>query len=243
MVYRIIWDNEGVTSSAQSAELVISRYNENLDWLKEEPFINYHIHIYNKGNNMQFFSPTHAKITNLRNVGKCDHTYLYHIIHHYNNLYDATIFLPGSLNIEVKMKKAKIIMTKLNEQKNQKTIFVGRRHNDVHTDLYEFKLDNWKTTDRANYSQNPQIKLQLADIRPFGKWYEHYFSDIKTQFISFGGIMCISKIDILKCDIKYYKNLIKQFKQDSNPEVGHYIERAWSVIFKIHPDTCISYDF
>jgi hypothetical protein len=42
------------------------------------------------------------KIVNLPNVGKCDHTYLYHIINNYNNLSKILVFLPGSINMENK---------------------------------------------------------------------------------------------------------------------------------------------
>jgi hypothetical protein len=85
-----------------SIELVIARYNENLEWTKEEPFCNYNIIVYNKGSNLNFYKDNIKHIYNLPNVGMCDHTYMYHIIYKYHDLADITFFLPGSLNITYK---------------------------------------------------------------------------------------------------------------------------------------------
>ena len=65
-----------------SKVIVVSRYNENLEWLKEFPFNLYPVIIYNKGTNDEFYKPDNLiKIVNIENVGRCDHTYLYHIVH------------------------------------------------------------------------------------------------------------------------------------------------------------------
>ena len=61
-------------------ELVIARYNENLDWLKKIPK-NIKITIYNKGKHDISYP-----IKSIPNVGKESNTYLYHIIKNYNNL-------------------------------------------------------------------------------------------------------------------------------------------------------------
>jgi len=72
-----------------SIEIVIARYNENLDWIKELPK-NIKVTIYNKGiNDIDYpFIP-------LENIGRESHTYLYHIIHNYNKLAEKTIFCQG----------------------------------------------------------------------------------------------------------------------------------------------------
>jgi hypothetical protein len=72
-----------------TTEIVIARYNENLDWIKLLPN-DIKITIYNKGkNDIEYpFIP-------LKNIGRESHTYLYHIIMNYNNLADTTIFCQG----------------------------------------------------------------------------------------------------------------------------------------------------
>jgi hypothetical protein len=90
-----------------NVEIVISRYNEDLSWINEYPFNQFEYIVYNKGDNDNFEKNNVKKIINLDNVGRCDHTYLYHIINNYDNLSEHTIFLPGSSNMITKYTKAK----------------------------------------------------------------------------------------------------------------------------------------
>ena len=75
-------------------EIIIARYNEELDWLKKIPKT-FKIIIYNKGlDDIKTILPN-ATIIKLPNIGRESHTYLYHILHNYNNLADKTIFCQG----------------------------------------------------------------------------------------------------------------------------------------------------
>ena len=67
-------------------EIVIARYNEDLLWTLETPFNEFKYTVYNKGDNDTFEKTNVTKIINLPNVGRCDHTFLYHITENYNNL-------------------------------------------------------------------------------------------------------------------------------------------------------------
>jgi len=72
-------------------EIVVSRYNENLDWLKKiKKSKNLKITVYNKGKD-----DIDIPFIKLPNIGRESHTYLYHIINNYNNLSDQTIFCQG----------------------------------------------------------------------------------------------------------------------------------------------------
>lgn len=75
------------TRKAGSVDLVIARYNENLDWTKS---IQYDLHIYNKGGKI----PGQI-VKELSNIGREAHTYLHHILSNWNNLADITIFCQG----------------------------------------------------------------------------------------------------------------------------------------------------
>ena len=48
--------NEGMGNS-NNTEIVVSRYAENLNWLKEEPFNKYTVICYNKGDDDNFYKP------------------------------------------------------------------------------------------------------------------------------------------------------------------------------------------
>jgi hypothetical protein len=211
-------------------ELVISRYNESLNWVNNEPFNKYPIICYNKGSNTDFIIKSKNKIVNLPNIGRCDHTYLYHIINNYDNLANVTLFLTGSLDLEHKYNKALKLINEI-EKYNNTVFLVIRYENDIKTQFYNFTLDKWKASSLYNTKINDEENLEKSRIRPFGKWYEHHFGDIKVNYVSFLGIFAISRKHILQHSKKYYIKLIEEFNNSSNPEVGHYFERAWNAVF------------
>lgn len=213
----------------KNIQIVVSRYNEDLNWLKDEPFNKYNIVIYNKGINDDFYKNNISKIVKLDNVGRCDHTYLYHIIENYDNLADITIFLPGSSDISYKIDRAKQQVYEVENNKN--TVFIGYYTNDVKNDMYDFSLDEWKASDERNLSINNENKLLLANPRPFGEWYNKHFNNIKINYIAIYSILGISKKHIQQHPKTYYENLIQELNTSSNPEAGHYFERSWNAVF------------
>ncbi len=76
-------------SNVQKMIMVVARYDEDLDWLKEIP-CNYIV--FNKGKNL----PKWVKnVVKLPNIGHEGHTYLTYIIDNYDTLPDYTIFVQG----------------------------------------------------------------------------------------------------------------------------------------------------
>jgi hypothetical protein len=76
-----------------SIDMVIARYNERIDWINKIKNKDIHILLYNKGNPVPL-SKKYETIL-LPNVGRESHTYLTHIINHYDHLADTTIFTQG----------------------------------------------------------------------------------------------------------------------------------------------------
>lgn len=213
-------------------QIIIARYNETLDWTLEYPFNLFKYIVYNKGQNEDFIKDNVNKIIDLPNVGRCDHTYLYHIVTNYNDLAEITVFFTGSIGaIEEKKNKAIIILK--NILKYNQAFFLGSYTPSVKNTFNDFILDNWTCTDPANSALNPENKLCPAIIRPFGKWFKYHFGDIKVNYYSYHGILSIHKLDIIQHPIIRYEKLLAAVERHSNPEVGHYIERAWAAIF--HP--------
>jgi hypothetical protein len=209
-------------------EIVIARFNENLEWLKEYPFNNYSVICYNSGNDNNFYQPKNMKIIHIKNIGKEAYTYLYHIINNYNNLANLTIFLPGSTNTKHKINTA-IKLVEATEKFN-KTIFMSTEYNDVKKDLYDFKLDKWCSTSKENILKNKDCDLPLSKIRPFGLWYKEIFGNIKTKYVNYYGLLSIQKKHIIQKPLEFYKKLLNEFK-NPNDEVAHYFERSWEAIF------------
>jgi len=212
-------------------EIVVARYNEDLRWLNEYPFNQFEYIVYNKGTNEDFVKSNVKQIIRLKNIGKCDHTYLYHIIHNYENLSNIIVFLPGSLNLEHKKAKATKILHSIIQSNYKHAFFIGEYHANVKKTFSHFKLDEWKTTDAQNFSKNNECSLQLCKLRPYGKWYNYFFGNTIAHWSTLSGIFSIDKRDITQHSIHKYKYLIQTVNNHSNPEAGHYIERSWGVIF------------
>jgi len=212
-------------------QIIIARYNENLEWLKEEPFNKFKYIVYNKGVNEDFEKSNVLNIINLPNVGRCDHTYLYHIVNNYNNLAVINVFLPGSLNIEYKKVNAKKML--YNILKYETAIFLGTVSNNIKQQFNTFTLDKWCCTEPSNININNETLLLPAIIRPYGKWFNYHFGNIIVNYWCYHGIFSIHKNDIINHNIQRYQNLLSGVERHSNPEVGHYIERSWAAIF--HP--------
>jgi len=214
-------------------QVVVSRYNEELDFLFDHRFKKYDIVCYNKGiNEPKSGYPNNCTVIRLTNVGRCDHTYLYHIITNYNNLHDVTIFLPASCTMT---EKVHLFNSVINEvEKTNDTVLTHRSNFDYITKLEDFYLDSYQGVNPDNVKINPEWELQLSEIRPFGKWYEHNFPELKgvsINYLCYKGIFAVSKEDIWRNPIEKYKQLISYVDNHSNPEAGHYIERSWGALF------------
>ena len=213
-------------------DLVIARYNESLDFLDKEPFVsNVHFRriLYNKGNPIE--STKFYKYHELANVGKCDHTYLHHIVENYDTLGEITLFVPGScMDVDYKIKKTVETIERMN--KTQKTTMFGFFISGL-ASVAQFQLNTWESSSIENKTLNQgESKLTPSEIRPFGKWYQSMFGrNQDLHFICYNGIFAIHRNDILQHPKSFYQTLLHQVETCINPEVGHYIERSWVTIF------------
>jgi hypothetical protein len=208
-------------------EIVISRYNEKLDWINEEPFNRHPIIIYNKGVNNDFENKNVKQVIEIENIGRESHTYLYHIIHNYDNLADVTIFLPGSTDTTYKYERAKNIVYQI-ETTNNTCISCSETNI---KDMYDFQIDEYVLTNDDNKSLNNNSKVKISDIRPFGKWFEHNFvNNEEIKCVSYNSIFGISKKHILQKPKSYYEKLLNELDAE-HPETGHFMERSWYAVF------------
>ena len=220
-------------------QCVVARYNEKTEWFKYAPFDRLDMICYNKGPKLpENCFNDHCQVVNLDNVGRCDHTYLYHIIQNYNNLAPVTLFIPASFLDPHKKSFMFSLLQKVLDTKT--TVLQGGVWNNIREDLYDFTLDDWKATNHENIVQNPESKLAPSPIRPFGKWFDANFgSDLHVKIFSFYGILGIAREHIIQHPIERYQKLIKYVDSSSNPEAGHYMERSWGAIFHPYPESCV----
>jgi hypothetical protein len=212
-------------------EIIVSRFNEDLNWTQEAPFNLFQYIVYNKGNNENFNKTNIKQIINIQNVGRESHTYLYHIIHNYEKLANIMVFFPGSLNIDHKKVKAKRVLDNIIQSNFSKAYFMGQYHQSIKEILNDFFLDNWQSTDKNNLLLNSESVLQKSEIRPYGNWYTHFFGNTQANWLTYCGVFSIDKRDIIQNHVEHYKRLLETVNTHSNPEAGHYMERSWGAIF------------
>lgn len=237
-----------------SCDMVIALYKEKLDWLKIYNKPDYYfrnIFLYNKFKNNDTLTSQDLGCTvqgkecvkiNLKNEGRCDHTFLYHIINHWDTLADVTIFTKGSSDLPRERAKLAFVTRKVFQTKD--TVFsVDHRPVPINMWYKDFKLDTYMASHPINRGDAAlsvyDRRMALANPRPFGKWYEKYFPGINVFHVSYAAVMGISRVHIQQHPKSYYENLIKQLEGHTNPEVGHYFERAWLALFNPIPEKCM----
>lgn len=142
-----------------SADLVIARFNENIDYLNEPEFRKFQtIYLYNKGNDTLFLPklPPNVSVIKLPNVGCEQHTYLTHIINHYGHeLPDKMVFFPASY----RSRDDKLIGGNyiVNNYEKYDAIFFGHPTSSrtVVEDMWDFTITDYRRTSTDNNVKNP----------------------------------------------------------------------------------------
>jgi hypothetical protein len=218
-------------------QIVVSRYNEDLEWLKNEPFNKYSVVCYNKGPNSNFYQPENMVIIETENVGMNIHTYFEYIINNYDNLPDIVIFLSGScMNDKI---KNTLRTMELVSKTNNSVFIIGRKENIISNEFYDFTLDEYDLANSKNVSLNSDRKLQPCKIRPFGKWYETLFPGINIHVHNPKAIFAVSRQHIHSRSKESYEELISYVNTHVNEECAHYFERAMLAVFHPIPDECL----
>jgi hypothetical protein len=234
--------------SGKTIDLVVARYKESLEWLKSYKDRGFHtMYIYNKSDkdikcpNFQN-TATHCKVRNIPNVGVCDHSYLYHIVHNYNTLADVTIFTPGSADYKHKSGILKFTIDKTFETKD--TVMNAYEFDiDVAEAMYTFTMHSYPTSyDDNRDGAIGEMPQKLSDIRPFGAWYKANFPGVHTNKATFFGMMAISREHIHRRPKSFYQGLMKQLGTHKFHESSHFMERSYIAMVYPIPDRCIYTD-
>jgi hypothetical protein len=234
--------------TARTIDLVIARYNENLDWLTNYSKYKFNrIFLYNKGETevtlpKPYVSPIYEK---LKNVGRCDHTYIHHIIKHYDNLGDVTFFIKGSTicpdrGAQREPDKFNAIIEKIFQTGD--SYFIGKDYgSNIGEIMGDFSMDYYMAHCKQNLNSTTSVKLFNATPRPFSEWYKARFPGLTTETRgSFAGIFAVSAKHIKQRAKDAYLPFLEDLAVDSNPEAGHFMERAWLALFHPIPAECFN---
>jgi hypothetical protein len=207
-------------------DIVISYFNENLNWLQ---YIDYNqinrLHLYTKSNIQLLSLIKNKKVTQyfLPNIGREAHTYLYHIINNYDKLADVVLFVQGSPNFSPSPYRG---INKLIQPFCSVPMLSHSNNFKYSNDLY--------------LNENNKILLwnknKLLDTNfTFTEWFTKFIDKTYPSFpmkIYFEANFGVSKQKILSRDLDYYKRLISQLSEN-NTEAAHFLERSWYYIFNL----------
>lgn len=183
--------------------IVVSRYNEPLEWTKQ--FLN--IIIYNKGTPL---TNDFNQIT-LKNVGREGHTYYKHIYDNYNNLADYTIFLQGN-----PFDHSPNIISKLNHYINNANLSID----------FEFLSENIYNCNLIGCSHHKGLPL----IETYENLFGEKKDNMEFKFGA-GAQFIVSKNKILQRPKEFYLKIVEMLNKDINPIEGFVIERFHKLIF------------
>jgi hypothetical protein len=204
-----------------SYKIVVARYNENIEWLKNEKE---NCVIYNKGNKLNIENEIIVE-----NYGRESETYLRYIIDNYENLPDVVVFTQAYISDHIKGKNELVFLITIKNQalQHSKSIYCYV-HDDVSKNPHWDKEWNLRSDGfylANNYKNNRQMT--------FIEWFKTHIDKNYPNPINLytAGIFAVRKDLILKHPVEYYEKLITEVNHHINPAEGHFFERSWYYIF------------
>ena len=206
--------------------IVISRYNENIDWVKHIDSQLFDIYIYNKGEVIQDIP--NCNIINLNNTGRESQTYLYHIITHYSHLPEKVIFTQAHPFDHVR----NTFIDEINTLDKCYLPFYYFSKNILSIQYYENRFIEYGMLNNREWKNYHDINS------PIKKTMETLFQDYKDENVKLlfgtGAIFGVDSTLILKNSLDFYVKCINVLNNSSNlvnPDEGHSFERLWHYIF------------
>jgi hypothetical protein len=212
---------------------ILTRYNETLDWM--EYIINQidFFYIYNKGENDLLFKdykppPEKYKVIKLPNLGRIDHTIVYHILENWDSLDSTLVSLPGSiLMCKVKGAYLSAIKKRIPFIDNYRGFYSPRFHKVG--PQFNYSIDDYQAEGKCNRNNNPFIKSEYAD---FQTWKKAIIDERPMHYVSMRGMFVVKRENVKYIDKKIYENLLKSLSVGDNIENGHFAERIWAHLFR-----------
>lgn len=194
--------------------VVISRYNENIEWTKR--LHNQKVIIFNKGND-NYQSDNTYNLFELPNVGKEGHTFYHYIYENYDNLDNYTAFLQGNPFDHCQDAIERIQTYDMNNNISEFELLANKETRTT--------LDNDILWDDDNIEN--KIPLLLVYNHVFGV----YQTDNFQYLFGVGGQFIVSKNRILSNPKELYGRIVQLLGRTKSPIEGYVIERFPSLIF------------
>lgn len=199
--------------------IVLARYNENVNWVNDCSDLFDNIYLFNKGNNIDVNNPK-IKYSLLPNIGREAHTYLYFIVNHYEEILDnqeqVYIFSQADPNNGLHAFKQKIEHVK-------------------NAGEFDFPIS---MTDVAGVEKTQPHLGSIDDPVhptgvPFAQYFNHLFYSRKPfdeHKVYYNALWATKGRDIVRRKREFYQYCLNMF-MINNPIESYIFERLWQYIF------------
>ena len=228
-------------------DFVIAAYKEDLSWVKRYlPYVG-HVYLYCKdaeycAKGLQASiraEPERFSVKLLPNVGREAHTYLTHIISHYDRLPERTVFTMGSLNISwLRQLSLRYAIADVGKMRSCYRFDKGPID-----DLYRYEISFNKPPISLGegYDVFAPRNIRPAKVRPLGKWLEHFLHiDLRERpyrcgWGKHGAIFSADKSMLLQLSKSQYAQLLAENSLGDSLESGYFLEVSWRFLFNQQP--------
>ena len=218
-------------------DVIITRYNEFVNWVDYLPETVNKIYIYNKGYNDMLFKNHESKykdkiiIIRLVNVGKMEHTIAYHIVKNWDSLPDNLIFLPGSILMNPqKGKFLGSIIRNVPELTSKHKGFYSPKFKKVSSSYnYTNSKNKAVTKGTRNVNNSDLVKSQFPTFMDF----KNELIDTKPiHYTCYRSMFAVAKENILYIPKETFIKLQSCLEIGENNENTFYAERIWAHLFR-----------
>ena len=247
-----------ISDSTTKIDLVVSHCDRPLNWIFDEwasSFAFESIRIFSKCNKPVVGAPSNAEIIQLKNVGRCDHTYAHYIVQHYNKDDDGnkdrfTLFLKDNDNSNrdvVSRHRSLAEMVAISKRDgfacheeqswdwSHKSLFFDKEYRPI----CQFSAySNWKRLQQ--FSRQEYSRLKRDQNTNFKSVYGDTLGDYANQMgitvtneivpVCFGGNFMAQSNQTKKQSIETWKRIDQSLSRGNNIAEGHYVERLWAIL-------------
>jgi hypothetical protein len=211
------------TTMADRVQVIIARYREDVAWAQD---IGYDYIVYDKGGDL----PGNA--VPLPNIGREGHTYMTHIVRHYESLADVTVFVQGDPFDHISEQgrgTVPMLRSMIEDVVDRRVPFMGLA-------WFRLKCDRLGHPHELAAVHNDGKWIGLSRDIPVGATFESLFNaSCPDQVIARGasGCFCVRAERIRTRPKAFYEHAVRLFEADPDDlgNTGHAFERLWQFVF------------
>lgn len=204
----------------QGRELVVARYKEDVEWVRDWLSLFDRVTIYNKSGAPLAFRHPKVTVVPLPNVGRESHTYAHHFEQRWGYLSDSVVCCQGGFDDHL-------------SHADFEAMVLGHGQSVAHG------LDvPWDSTMMAALHWTPEKNYAPQPMQPAGMTLAQYFLKyIDDDLVPgaqlqwwVGAIFRVTASDVRRHPPARYSAIKRSLESGSNPEAGHYMERFWRAL-------------